>query len=356
MTVLVSHISTKSSVAVFGTGNIAGSYARAIRSSHMLELVGCFDVDPQRSHAFAAEHSCRVYDSIPELAQCRPDIVVNLSPAAFHHETSVSLLEYGLNVYSEKPLAMSGEQARDVLAVAAKNGVRVACAPSVWLGAAQQEIHRLIQSGLIGDVRLITADVYQGMLERWHPAPEPFFRLGPVADAAVYPLAQLSAIFGSIREVVATSYPVLLQRFRLDGMPFTSPTDDVWFMNGVFESGAVFRIDASYIGEPASHPRTMRFVGDLGTLELETWLFPGSRIRHAPLGEDYRVVRRRRANDIQWQRGVEDFAQAVRAGRPHLMSAERAAHLVDVFDAVRVSAEEGRPIMVPETFRLPQAV
>ena len=65
------------------------------------------------------------------------------------------------------------------------------------------EAWRLIASGAIGTVRVAYAEVNWGRIESWHPRPEPFYRIGPLADVGVYPLTILTAMFGPARRVTA---------------------------------------------------------------------------------------------------------------------------------------------------------
>lgn len=209
-----------STVAIFGTGFIAASYADAISRSATLRPIGCFDVDPERATAVGMTHRCQVYRSIQELKLASPDIVVNLTASPQHFETTSSLQEAGLVVYSEKPLASSRAETSELLRAATQKNLPFAVAPAFWLGASQQKFADLALAGAIGTVRLATAEVHQGRIETWHPNPGSFYRVGPVADAGIYPLALLTSMMGPICHVSAHSAMLGDQRVRLDGDTF----------------------------------------------------------------------------------------------------------------------------------------
>src|SRR5206468_4141832 len=97
-------------------------------------------------------------------------------------------LEAGKHVYSEKPLALRVEEARELVELARRQGVRLGCSPSTFLGEAQQTAAAIIRSGRLGRVRAVYADVNWGRLETWHPAPESFHAVGVLFDVGVYPL------------------------------------------------------------------------------------------------------------------------------------------------------------------------
>ena len=61
-------------------------------------------------------------------------------------------LEAGKNVYSEKPLATTLDQGKELVRLAKEKGVRLGGAPDTFLGGGIQTCRRLIEDGYIGDV------------------------------------------------------------------------------------------------------------------------------------------------------------------------------------------------------------
>jgi hypothetical protein len=57
---------------------------------------------------------------------------------------------------------------------------------------------------------------------------------------------------------------------------------------------------------------------------------------------------------IDWGRALVDLARAVEEGRPHRMSAEHAAHVVEVLNAAEASATSGGPVAVTSSFVAPE--
>src|SRR4029078_6808103 len=104
------------------------------------------------------------------------DVVLNLTPPSVHADVTRAALESGKHVYSEKPLAMSAPASTERLALAARTGLRVGCAPDVFLGGAFQEARSLIDSGSIGRPLGVSATMLAGAPEGLHPAPALFFR------------------------------------------------------------------------------------------------------------------------------------------------------------------------------------
>eukprot|EP01080_Neovahlkampfia_damariscottae_P013472 gene13472-biopygen19 len=70
------------------------------------------------------------------LADPEVEIIVNLTNPHAHYATSKRILEAGKHVYSEKPLAMEIDQARELVALAEEKGLQIVSAPSSVLGPA----------------------------------------------------------------------------------------------------------------------------------------------------------------------------------------------------------------------------
>src|SRR6185295_17646095 len=132
------------------------------------------------------------------------DIVINLTVHHAHYQVTKRALEAGKHVYSEKPLALTSSEARELVTLAASRGLRLGCSPSTFLGEAQQTAATVIRSGRLGPVRAVYAEVNWGRIETWHPAPAPFYDVGVLVDVGVYPLTLLTAFLGPARRVQAS--------------------------------------------------------------------------------------------------------------------------------------------------------
>jgi predicted dehydrogenase len=341
-------------IVFLGAGNIAGPYAESIARHPELSLVGVFDVDADKAQHLAESHGFAAFADLDELAAASPDIVVNLTSAPYHFQTTKELIGRGLTVFSEKPLALEPEEAAELVEAAAASGTRLACAPSLWLGAAQQAAAEEVLSGRIGRVGLVKAEVNQGRIETWHPAPGSFYKVGPVVDAGVYPITYTTAVLGPIREVTAFSSMTVPERIMTTGETFTPGRDDTWVVSAAFESGALLALTCNFFVGSKTQPRTVTFHGDDGSVVLDDWLLPGAGVRAAEYGEP--LTELHAADDsspLDWSLGVLELAAAIRDGRPHRTSAEHARHVVDVLDAVALSAFDGRRVRVRSSFPSP---
>lgn len=348
--------SLQTRVAFLGAGNIAGPYSASLQGHPELLLTGVFDLDESKRASFSASAGCREYSTLDELIDDAPDIVVNLTSAPLHFSTTRELLSRGQNVFSEKPLALGFDQARELEQLAIAEGVRLACAPSLWLGAACASAAAAVRAGTVGDIRLINAEVNQGRIETWHPAPESFYQVGPVVDVGVYPLAFLTALFGSVAHVTAVAATSLRERSTLDGRPFSPASPDSWIIIAEFAAGPVLRLSCNFFVDHATIPRSLDLHGDAGSIRIHDWIMPGSAVSVARYGQPFGIHAPGSDVPIDWCIGLAELAAAIREDRPHRASAGHAAHVVEVLDAIRLSASSGSRVDVHSTFEAPAPV
>src|SRR5256886_8621752 len=112
--------SKKIRVAVVGTGEFGRNHARVYRELQGVELVGVFDENQERAAAVAAEFQTLVLTRLEELPG-RGDAVSLAVPTVAHAQMGCKLLEMGLDVLVEKPMAVNLAEADALLASAKKN-------------------------------------------------------------------------------------------------------------------------------------------------------------------------------------------------------------------------------------------
>ena len=113
--------SKKIRVAVVGTGEFGRNHARVYRELDGVELVGVFDENQERAAAVAAEFQTLVLTRLEELPR-RADAASVAVPTVAHAEVGCRLLQMGLDVLVEKPMAVNLSEADALLHAAKKNG------------------------------------------------------------------------------------------------------------------------------------------------------------------------------------------------------------------------------------------
>lgn len=106
-------------VAVVGAGVMGTNHARVLRTIPEVELVAVVEPDPVRAGAIARSVAADTL-SLSELVG-RVDAAVLATPSETHAELGCILLEAGIDLLIEKPIATTAEQGRRLIEVAAAN-------------------------------------------------------------------------------------------------------------------------------------------------------------------------------------------------------------------------------------------
>jgi predicted dehydrogenase len=115
--------SNKIRVAVVGAGEFGRNHARAYREMEDADLIGIHDIDSGRATAVAAEFHARAFTSLEELRD-HVDAISLAVPTVDHSAVGCRLLEMGLDVLVEKPMAANLAEA-DALLEAARRHSRI---------------------------------------------------------------------------------------------------------------------------------------------------------------------------------------------------------------------------------------
>jgi predicted dehydrogenase len=108
-------------VAVIGVGHLGRHHARIYEEMEGTELAGVVDIRRERAEEIAQAHHTQAFTDYRELFG-RVDAVSLAVPTIDHAQIGVDLLEHGIDVLVEKPLATSLDDARRLIETAARSG------------------------------------------------------------------------------------------------------------------------------------------------------------------------------------------------------------------------------------------
>jgi predicted dehydrogenase len=110
---------TKPRIAVVGAGSFGRHHLRVIHQSPNADLAGVLDTDDSHARQAAEAQGCPVFDSLDQLA-ANSDAAVIATPTVTHAEIGCRLMELGMDVLVEKPIAHEPAAARRLVADAAR--------------------------------------------------------------------------------------------------------------------------------------------------------------------------------------------------------------------------------------------
>jgi phthalate 4,5-cis-dihydrodiol dehydrogenase len=132
-----------------------------------IALVGAADPRPEARAQFEADFQCRVYREVADLcAAPNVDAVYVATPHQFHAEHAIAALSAGKHVLVEKPMALTLEECRSMIAAARTAGRQLVVGHSHSFDAPIGLTRKIIETGAYGPVRMISALDYTDFLYR----------------------------------------------------------------------------------------------------------------------------------------------------------------------------------------------
>lgn len=180
----------------FGFGLVgASTIARermvaAINDSGVALPVAVFSRDLARGRAFADEMGIpKAYDRLEEmLADPQVDGVYVASTNERHHAEVLAIAAAGKHVLCDKPLAMSVEEAKEMVQACRRAGVVFATNHHMRCGAHHVAMREIVRSGRLGDlvvVRIVHGALLPAHLQTWR-INDPAAGAGAIMDLAVH--------------------------------------------------------------------------------------------------------------------------------------------------------------------------
>ena len=339
-------------IGIVGVGAISGIYLQNITGLFReMEIAGVCDLIPERAQKAVEQYGLpRQYADMYELfADPAGDIVLNLTRPYEHYEVSKAALLAGKHVYSEKPLAASLEEGRELVRLAEERGLLLGGAPDTFMGAGIQTCRKLIDDGVIGEPVGAAAFMICHGHEGWHPDPAFYYQYGggPLFDMGPYYLTALINLLGGVSGVTGVAKTTFPQR-TITSAPHFGETVQVevpTHVTGIlqFASGAVGTLFTTFDVHYWSSAR-LEVYGSRGTLvvpdpngfggPIQLFSPADGTLREMPLLFPYR--------DNSRALGLADMAKALQTGRPCRAGYQQTYHVLEIMESLYRSSDEKR--------------
>jgi predicted dehydrogenase len=100
----------KVKIGIVGVGHLGKRHLKLLKEIEGAECIGIFDVDSTNANLIAQEYSVVNFNSIDELL-ANVEAVVIAAPTSFHYEIGLEALDKNVNLFIEKPITTTIEQA-----------------------------------------------------------------------------------------------------------------------------------------------------------------------------------------------------------------------------------------------------
>jgi len=152
--------------AVFGSGFMGRVHTEAIRRLGNVEVVALASLDVSSERRLAEQFAVKRVESDYRKVLEDPsiDAVHICTPNAQHFPMAMEALQAGKHVVCEKPLAITVEEARTLVAAAAKSGRRDCLNHNLRAYPLVQQIRRMCQAGELGELLVVQGTYSQDWL------------------------------------------------------------------------------------------------------------------------------------------------------------------------------------------------
>jgi predicted dehydrogenase len=227
-------------VAVIGVGAFGRNHARVYhqlaQQGEPLRLVGVVDADLARADAVAREFGCRTFGSIQQLATTHSEVQAAsvAVPTSQHFEISRALMEAGIDVLIEKPVAATLTEADELIRLA----------------------HRLGRIAQVGHLERFNPAIRATLALVTHPMFFEVHRLSVFTPRSLDIDVVLDLMIHDL-DVVLSFVGSPIKEIRAVGLPILSGKTDIANIRMEFESGCVANFTASRVS--TERVRKLRF-------------------------------------------------------------------------------------------------
>jgi predicted dehydrogenase len=207
--------------AVVGGGHMGQYHGRVYAELWDVDLVGIVDVDAGRAASVAAQYDTAALSDHRALIG-RVDVASVAVPTERHFDVARDLLEGGVSVLLEKPIAPTLAEARELFAIARRTGTVLEVGHVERFNGAVQELRKIVDRPILVECR----------------------RLGPFVPRVQKDTVVMDLMIHDL-DIVLALVDSPLQRIAASGAAVVSDAIDVATVQLGFASGAIATITAS---------------------------------------------------------------------------------------------------------------
>jgi predicted dehydrogenase len=348
-------------VAIIGCGSVSNRYIPHLQTSSLVKIVGLCDIIHERALGQNKQYNvgALTFSSIEDLLKGVDfDLMLTLTDMQMHGALNRKALMAGKNVWSEKPLANTYEEGKQLVDLAKAKNIRIWGAPAVVTSPQFEFMSKTIQSGKLG--KLASA---HGQYGHTGPTWSSFFYEplgGSMPDLGVYNMATLTGLLGPAKSVMAMTSIVNKNR-EIDnkGIVEVKEEDNAHILLE-HENGIISHIMCGFnYFDPFGHEaknqtlHSIQIFGDKGNMRLigydwepksvildTSWTNPPE--THVTDDQGY-----------QWQEGATKIATSLSTNIEPKIHVLHSLHVLEIIEAARKSSKEGIKVPLRSVFPWP---
>ena len=263
------------------------------------------------------------------------DAIVIITPHALHYSQADAALQAGLDVLLEKPMVLTAEEARELIATRDRTGRLLVVAFQGSLSPQVREASRLLRSGEVGSILNVSAVAWQD----WATLTEGTWRQQPGLSGGGFLFDTGAHMLNTVSDLAGEDFIEVAAWLENDGRP----VDIRAAVIGRLASGALVTMNGCGSAIPSCHSDIRVFTTD-AIIRTGIW---GEALEIQRAG----AARLRKVRSVAPMPVWEQFLN-VRAGRVENPSPpEVGLRMARLWDAIRESAARGGSVirMTPDT-------
>jgi predicted dehydrogenase len=285
-------------IAVVGVGHLGQHHARILAAMEQVELVAVVDTNRERADEIAAANQTRAVYSAEAIVG-RVDAVTVAVPTDAHVDVAMPLLEAGVSVLVEKPMAHTVAEADALVAAARKSGATLAAGHTERFNPAVAAA-----APLLSDPRFIE-------VHRLGAFPQRSLDIDVVFDVMIHDLdVVLSIVKADVESIEAVGVPVLTGKVDIANARLR-------FTNGCIANLTASRISRDRVRKIRFFQPAAYLSVDYAAQKLEMWRLVAGAGMPSIEGGDVPV-----ADGEPLKLELEDFVDAVRSKREPRVTGE----------------------------------
>jgi len=333
---------------IIGCGVISEWHASVIEEIGGAKLLGAFDQNTERIHAFCEKHNCQAFDTLEDLLACKEiDAVSVCTPSGAHAPLVIAAANAGKHIVVEKPMAITKEQLDDIVEAVDRNGVQLTSIAQCRYGDAVQFVKKFIDDGNLG--KLLVGDVYMKL----YRSPEYYASAGwrgtwamdgggALMNQGIHGIDCLQYLMGHVKSVSAVCK-------TLDR---DIEVEDAAVAAIEYENGAIGVIQGTTCVNPG-YPVRIELHGTKGSIILENY-----EIERFNVEGEHTFVTTEVASDVQsyknptafgtegHKRQFKDFVQALQNDTKPMIDVHEGRRPVDVILSIYESSKKGEKVFL----------
>ncbi|MFV0604532.1 MAG: Gfo/Idh/MocA family protein [Niabella sp.] len=351
----------KIKLAVIGCGSVSNRYIPQLLSSNKIELVSLCDIKHERAIAQNKQYNvgAKTYSNIEALLKGVPfDMMVTLTDMQTHGELNKKALLAGKHVWSEKPMANTYAEGKNLLDIANRKNLKIWGAPAVVNSPQFAYMSRVIQSGALG--RVASA---HGQYGHTGPTWSAFFYEkggGSMPDLGVYNIATLTGLLGPAKSVMAKTSIVTPERTVDDKGLIKVKAEDNAHILLAHDNNVISHIMCGFnFFDPHGHEagnttqHSIQIYGDNGNMRLigYDWETNGV-LMDLHYDKPAELVSTDKGG-YKWEEGARVTAESIVANTNPRINVLHALHVLEIIEAARLSQQEGKRVSLKSKFPWP---